>query len=153
MDVFYYWKNIDQDIKEGRIGWFQSGKEELNKLKARHPNYLWVFKTPPGRKGNLQLFARLAWTDGATTSGAKLRPAGESNIFYDPTNPKSVWYTESDADSAVTEITEWARPHLPQAFTSNFQGKNGQWAIERPQCLELEKIAAKFSSVPFPTGQ
>ena len=91
MDVFYYWKDIAEDVKADRIGWFRSDKDKLDALKARHPGYLWVFKTPRGCKGNLQLLARLMWSDSPVSEGAKLRPAGESNIFYDPSDRRSVW--------------------------------------------------------------
>lgn len=152
MDAFYYWKDIAQDVKADRIGWFRSAKDKLDALKARHPNYLWVFRTPHGCKGNVQLLARLVWSDAPVSAGAKLRPAGESNIFYDPGAAGSVWYLDSGTAFSVTETTEWTRQHLNVAIRSNFQGPNGQHPLDRPQNIELEKIAKKLQTVPFMQG-
>ena len=153
MDVFYYWKDVDKDVGADRIGWFQSKKGKLEALKDRHPNYLWVFKTPCGGLGSLQLLARLAWSDSPCTSGAKLRPIGESNIFYDPNHVKSIWYTDSDSEAAVSAVTAWTNEHLSSAVSSNFRGANGQHALERgPVCFDLEKIASRFQALPFLQG-
>jgi len=34
MDVFYYWKKFDQDMKEGRIGWLLSDRKKMGEMRA-----------------------------------------------------------------------------------------------------------------------
>ncbi len=65
MNVFYYWKNIAQDLKAGRIGYFKSSRTRFNELADGHPDFIWVFKTPTGLKGQVQLMGRLRWADKA----------------------------------------------------------------------------------------
>jgi len=60
MDVLYYWKDINADIKAGRMGWFRSTQERLAEFEASFPDFIWVFKTPKREKGKLQLLARVA---------------------------------------------------------------------------------------------
>jgi hypothetical protein len=55
MDIFYYWKDFENDLKDGRIGWLKSKRDKLNSFKSRSPDFIWAFKTPTGKKGQLQL--------------------------------------------------------------------------------------------------
>ncbi|MES2784614.1 MAG: hypothetical protein V4684_04065 [Pseudomonadota bacterium] len=50
MDVLYYWKDIDADIKAGRIGWFRSTQDNLSEFEASFPDFIWVIKTPKGKR-------------------------------------------------------------------------------------------------------
>jgi hypothetical protein len=34
MDILYYWKNIESDLKSGKIGHFRSDREKLEVFKA-----------------------------------------------------------------------------------------------------------------------
>lgn len=100
----------------------------------------------------MQLLARLVWSDTLISTGAKLRPAGESNIFYNPSDAGSVCYLDSGTVLSVTETTEWTRRNVNVAIRSNFQGPNGQHILERPKDIELKKIANKLQAVPFLQG-
>ena len=48
MDVLYYWKDYESDLREGRIGYFRSAKDKLDELRQRSPDDIWVVKTPRG---------------------------------------------------------------------------------------------------------
>ena len=150
MDVFYYWKDITGDLKAGRIGRFRSDKGRLEELHAGYPDYVWVFKTPPGRKGQLQLKARLRWSNSPAPS-FKPEP-GVGYIFYDPDQVSSVWFDSSDTDAAIDAITRWAGKHFPSAVQANFQGVNGQHPMRGEVLKELEAIAAELPSRPFRTA-
>ena len=42
MDVLYYWKDYESDIRQGRIGYFRSAKDKLDELQQRSPDEIWV---------------------------------------------------------------------------------------------------------------
>lgn len=150
MDVFYYWKDIAQDLKAGRIGRFRSHKDRLEELHAGYPDHVWVFKTPPGRKGQLQLKARLCWSN-SPPSSFKPEP-GVGYIYYDPDQASSVWFDDSDTDAAIEAATRWAGKHFPSAVQANFQGVNGQHPMRGPVLKELEALAASLPCRPFRTA-
>lgn len=147
MDVFYYWKDIREDREAGRIGLFQSSREKLDQLRAGYPSYIWIFKTPQGQKGRLQLLARLVWSDKPLVSFTPT--PGDSHIFYDADHPKSIWYDGSDEEAAVDAVTHWARLHFSVAVRANFQGANGQHEMRGPKLHELVGIAKSFTERAF----
>lgn len=150
MDVFYYWKDFAADMKAGRVGRFRSAKERLDELHDGCPSYIWAFKTPAGRKGELQLLARLAWSD---KSLVKFAPAaGESHIFYDPDHPDSVWFEGTGSDAVLGDSTRWVRNHIPAAPTSNFQGMNGQHAMRGLVLASLQAVSKPLGTRPFRSG-
>lgn len=147
MDVFYYWKDYAADIKTGRIGQFRSSKEKLSELQSGFPSYLWIFRTPRGRKGQLQLLARLLWSDKAIIP-LKSSP-DDSHIYYDPAHPESVWFYGSDSDAAIEVVSNWARCHFPSAVRSNFQGPNGQHAMRGSVITGLYELSDSFKTMQF----
>lgn len=147
MDVFYYWKNHTQDLKAGRLGYFRSSREKLAELSEGYPDFLWVFKTPVGAKGQVQLLARLRWSD--NPKRPFVREPGETYIYYDPDDESSVRFTDSGTEAAVEATTAWVRRHFPKSITANFQGETGQLALYAPVAKELAGLAATFNAVPF----
>ncbi|MEO7152479.1 MAG: hypothetical protein ABIX46_12335 [Burkholderiaceae bacterium] len=147
MDVFYYWKDMAEDRKHDRLGRFRSSKEKLNELKANCPDRIWIFRTPPGQKGRLQLLGRLTWSD---TPAVPFKPLpGESHILYKPDDPGSVWFEGSDDDALVDAVTLWVRTHFPTAVRANFQGANGQHEMRGAVLQGLESIAQRLAQRPF----
>jgi hypothetical protein len=147
MDVFYYWKNHEADLKAGRIGHFKSTVDKLKEFNDGFPDFLWVFKTPPGRKGEVQLLAKLKWSD-RTTLKHKGEP-GLVYIHYDPSDLQSVVFDESGTDSAISATSSWVARHFPKMSAANFQGTVGQEALRGAPLKELEGLAAAFSTQPF----
>jgi hypothetical protein len=147
MDVLYYWKDCESDLREGRIGYFRSAKDKLEELQQRSPDDIWVVKTPRGRKGQLQLLGRLVWADSPTTN-VKAAP-GDSLIHYRPDHPRSVWFDEEVALQHLDEVTGWLRARHPSSLRANFQGGNGQLAVEQAASLELRRLTAHWPSRPF----
>lgn len=147
MDVLYYWKDYESDLREGRIGYFRSAKDKLDELQRRSPDDIWVVKTPRGCKGQLQLLGRLVWSDSPTTKVTAA--SGESLIHYLPDNPRSVWFDEEVAQQHLDEVTAWMRAHHPSSLRANFQGGNGQLAVERSASLELRRLTAHWPSQPL----
>jgi hypothetical protein len=147
MDVFYYWKNHEADVKAGRIGHFKSTADKLTELADGFPDFLWVFKTPRGHKGEVQLLARLRWADKRMVA---LKPEpGHVYIHYDPVDPQSVAYCDSGAPSAVEATSRWVANHFPRMLAANFQGTAGQEAIRGAGLSELQKLASTFTTQPY----
>lgn len=147
MDVLYYWKDCESDLREGRVGYFRSAKDKLDELRQRSPDDIWVVKTPRGCKGQLQLLGRLVWSDSPTTKVTAA--SGESLIHYRPDDPRSVWFDERVAQKHLDEVTAWLRAHHPSSLRANFQGGNGQLAVERSASLELRRLTEHWPSQPF----
>ncbi|MGC8733097.1 MAG: hypothetical protein ACP5RC_12705, partial [Halothiobacillaceae bacterium] len=147
MNVLYYWKDYESDIRQGRIGYFRSAKDKLDELQQRSPDDIWVVKTPRGYKGQLQLLGRLVWADSPTTK--VIAAPGESLIHYRPDDPRSVWFDEEIALQHLEEVTSWLRACYPSSLRANFQGGNGQLAIEHSAALELRRLTSHWPSRPF----
>ncbi len=147
MDVFYYWKEYAADVKAGRIGCFKSSRTKLNELQEGAPDCIWVFKTPTGLKGQLQLLARLRWTDSAVMP--IVRKPDEYYMFYNPHDIQSIRFTDSGTTDAIDAVTDWVRRNLPVAIHANFQGENGQQAMRGSMVLELNRLAKMLSAEPF----
>lgn len=146
MDAFYYWRNFEQDMKAGLPGYFKSTSDKLQILADGQPEFIWVFKTPQGRKGQLQVLGRLHWRD-APTKGFR-KEAGYFYIHYDAAHPKSELFTDSGTDAALDITTTWASRHFQQMRTANFNGAHGQEALRGQPLKELETQARGFQRRP-----
>ena len=143
MDVFYYWKNFEADLTEGRIGWLKSNRGKLDAFKERSPDVIWAFKTPTGCKGQLQLIARLAWSDRPTIKMPDIE--SKSTVFYDPDHAETVRFIDTDTPEAIEIATEIMSNALPfSSFRSNFHGENGQHGIENNFVRQLTSFAGRY---------
>lgn len=147
MDVLYYWKDYESDLREGRIGYFRSAKDRLEELQQRSPDDIWVVRTPRGCKGQLQLLGRLVWTDSPHTKA--IAAPGDSLIYYRPDHPRSVWFDEEVALQHLEQVTAWLRVRHPNSLKANFQGGNGQLVVEHSASLELRRLTAQWPSQSF----
>ena len=152
MDILYYWKNIENDLKSGKIGHVRSDKEKLETFKAGYPDFIWVFKTPQGRIRDVELLAKLAWTDVATKG---FKPtAGEGAIHYDPNYPRSGRFAASSSGASIDKTSDWMRRHFPNAVRANFVGANGQHELRGDTLRELQQIAGAWPMEPLvPTAE
>jgi hypothetical protein len=147
MDVFYYWRDFDADVKAGRIGWLALSRKKVEELRDRHPDWIWAFRRPKDRKDALQLLARLRWTDAPT---AKLPiEKGTPAIYYDPA--QSVRYSDADDAAKIAEVTSLIRTRFPNAFLANFRGDAGVQPMEADLLAQLVPRLAAYAVEPFPT--
>lgn len=146
MDIFYYWKDYDLDLKAGRIGWLQARRKGLAELRDRHPDSIWAFRQPKNRKGQLQLLARLKWSD-APTSKLTIEK-GAPVIYYDPA--ASVRFSNADDAEKIAEVTSLIRERYPNAFAVNFRGDAGVHPMEADLLARFVPKLAAFSAEPFP---
>jgi hypothetical protein len=147
MDILYYWKNMESDLKSGRIGYFRSDKEKLQTFKAGYPDFIWIFKTPQGRNRDVELLARLAWTDTATKGFTPT--AGQSEIHYDPKYPRSGRFDSIASASGIDKTSNWMKRHFPAAVKANFVGSNGQQELRGEPLRELQEIAGIWKMEPL----
>ena len=147
MDVFYYWKKFDQDMKEGRIGWLLSERKKMGEMRADYPDYIWAFRTPPARKGELQLVARLKWSD--TPVVPIPRNDAQSEIYYDPAHKDSRLFIDVDTEVRIREVSSMMRREFPGAFSANFQGDNGLQPMRGDFLRKFRSLAETYPFRPF----
>ncbi|GJH14786.1 hypothetical protein IAG25_28800 [Caballeronia sp. EK] len=144
MDIFYYWQKFEQDLKNGQLGHFGSNSAKIAALKERLPKRLWVFKTPKGMKGSVQLLGSLLVSDEPKVAVNTEYP---HLIYYDPFSPESVLFADADAPGRVEDVTRVLQHRLLHAFKSNFQGDVGLQALESNVVRELEAMSADWGKV------
>ena len=151
MDILYYWKNIETDLKSGKVGHFRSDKEKLETFKAGYPDFIWIVRTPKGRIKDVELLAKLAWTDVATKGFVPT--AGQSAIHFDPKYPRSGRFGAVYSAASIDKTSNWTRRHFPAAVKANFIGSNGQQELRGEALRELKEMASTWQLEPLvPSG-
>ncbi|WP_321791852.1 hypothetical protein [Caballeronia sp. J97] len=144
MDIFYYWQKLEQNLKDGQVGYFGSNNTKILELKEQLPRRVWVFKTPKGMKGSVQLLGSLLVSDEPKVAVNTEYP---NLIYYDPFSSQSVMFTDSDAPERIDEVSRLLQYRLLHAFKSNFQGDAGLQALESNVVRELEAMTADWCKV------
>jgi hypothetical protein len=147
MDILYYWKDIEGDLRNGKIGYFRSDKSKLETFKAGYPDFIWIFKTPQGRTRDVELLAKLAWTDTATKGFTPT--AGQGAIHYDPKYPRSGRFGSSSSEASIDKTSNWMRRHFPAAVKANYVGPNGQQELRGEALRELQQLAVTWPIEPL----
>lgn len=147
MDIFYFWKDHAADIKGRRYGRVTAPAARLSELKEGYPDYVWAFKNPAGRKGQLELVARWVWSD--KPPGKFRADPGQSHIFYDADHPQSVWFDGGGSDSAIAGFSAWITRHHPEAVGLNFRGDSGQQALRGVVIAELVDLCRLLPTRQF----
>jgi hypothetical protein len=146
MDIFYFWKDYESHLKGGGLGWLHFPRNKLVEIKGRHPDWIWAFRQPPRRKGDVQLLARLRWVDAPSTKLALEKEA--SVIYYDPA--ESLLYTDAGDEQKITEVTAMMRSRFPNAFGVNFRGDARVQAMEADLLAQFRPKVASYATEPFP---
>ncbi len=146
MDIFYYWKDYESHLKSAGLGWLHFPRNKLAEIKGRHPDWIWAFRQPAQRKGDLQLLARLRWIDAPSTKLTVDKTA--SVIYYDPA--ESVLFTDSGDAAKITEVTSMMRSRFPNAFGVNFRGDARAQAMEADLLAQFRPRVATYATEPFP---
>ncbi|MFM0515950.1 MULTISPECIES: hypothetical protein [Caballeronia] len=144
MDIFYYWQKLEQDLKSSRVGYFAFNSPKIGELKQRLPKRLWVFKTPKGMKGSVQLLGALLVSDEPKVA---VNSEYSHLLYYDPFSPQSTMFTDSDTRERIEGVTRLLQHRLLHAFKSNFQGDAGLQALESNVVRELEAMTADWAKV------
>ncbi|SAL51261.1 hypothetical protein AWB71_02814 [Caballeronia peredens] len=144
MDIFFYWQKFEQDLKSSQLGYFGSNSAKIAELKERLPMRLWVFKTPKGMKGSVQLLGALLVSDEPKVA---VNSEYSHLLYYDPFSPQSTMFTDSDTRERIEGVTRLLQHRLLHAFKSNFQGDAGLQALESNVVRELEAMTADWAKV------
>jgi hypothetical protein len=141
LDIFYYWQKIEQDMRDGRVGYFGSNHAKLAELADRLPKRIWVFKTPKGMKGSIQLMGSLLVCEAPCVAVSTSCP---HVIYYDPFSPESVIFTDSGTPERIHEVSGQFQYRFHSAFSANFHGDAGLLAMESNVVRGVEAMVADW---------
>ncbi|CDY74670.1 hypothetical protein BGLT_03612 [Caballeronia glathei] len=141
MDIFYYWQKLEQNLKNGQVGYFGSNNSKIKQLAERLPMRIWVFKTPKGMKGSIQVVGSLLVSDEPRVAVATDYP---NVIYYDPFSPESVLFTNSDTPERIQDVSGYFQYRFHAAFSSNFNGDAGVQAMESNVVRGFEALVADW---------
>ena len=143
MDIFYYWQKLEQNLRSGQVGHFGSNNTKIVQLVERLPKRIWVFKTPKGMKGSIQLVGSLLVSNeprvAVLTDFANV-------IYYDPFAPESVMFTDSNTPERIQQVSEYFQYRFHSAFAANFNGDAGVQAMESNVVRGLEMLVADWGT-------
>ncbi|GJH17207.1 MULTISPECIES: hypothetical protein [Caballeronia] len=144
MDIFYYWQKLESNLKNRELGYFGSNNSKLTEVAERLPKRIWVFKTPRGMKGSIQLMGSLLVCEEPRVA---IKTDYPNVVYYDLFSPESVIYTDSNTPERIAEVSGYFQYRFHTAFSANFQGDSGLQALESNVVRGLESIVAGWDKV------
>ncbi|WP_244830472.1 MULTISPECIES: hypothetical protein [unclassified Caballeronia] len=144
MDIFYHAPSFEQNVKNGLVGSIGSSSAKLVTLSQRLPKRIWVFKTPRGLKGSIQLLASLLVCDEPSVAVQSDQP---HMVFYDVFSPESVIFTESGTPERIEEVSGYFQYRWHAAFSASFRGDVGLQAMEADVVRGLEALVSGWERV------
>ncbi|WP_087633980.1 hypothetical protein [Caballeronia telluris] len=144
MDIFFHSPSFEENVKNGQVGTLGSNSTKLVALSERLPKRIWVFKTPKGMKGSIQLLACLLISDEPSVAVQTDYP---HVIFYDVFSPGSVVFTDSDTPARIQEVSAFFQYRWHTAFSASFKGGAGLQAIEANIVRGLEALVEDCGKV------
>jgi hypothetical protein len=144
MDVFYHSQSFEQSVKGGHVGSITSSSSRLADLSARLPKRIWVFKTPKGMKGSIQLLSSLLVSDEPTVAVQTDQP---NSVFYDVFSAESVIYTDSATPQRIEQVSGLFQYAWHAAFSTSFRGDASLQAMEANVVRSLEALVADWEKV------
>jgi hypothetical protein len=118
------------------VGYFGCNNTKIVQLAERLPERIWVFKTPKGMKGAIQLVGSLLVSDEPRVA---INTEYPHVIYYDPFSPESVIYTNSGTQERISEVSGYFQYRFHSAFSANFNGDavcrlwNRTWSADSKQ--------------------
>jgi hypothetical protein len=144
IDIFYHSPNFEQNVKSGQVGLFGFKSNRIAELSQRLPKRMWVFKTPRGKKGSIQLLGSLNVSDKPTVA---VNPEHQHFIFLDVFSPESVIYTDSGQPERIDEVSGYFQYRWHAAFSSAFKGDAALQPLETNVLRGLEAMVAGWETV------
>ncbi|SAL80658.1 hypothetical protein [Caballeronia telluris] len=141
MDIFYHWQKLEHNLKNGEVGHLGSNNSKIVQLAERLPKRIWVFKTPKGMKGSIQLVGSLLVSDEARVAVAT---DYRNVICYDPFSSESVMFTDSGTPERIQEVSAYFQYRFHSAFSANFNGDAGLQAMESNVVRGLESMVVDW---------
>jgi hypothetical protein len=144
MDIFYHAQSFEQNVKVGSVGLIGSSSTRIVELSQRLPKRIWVFKTPKGMKGSIQLVASLLVSEAPSVAVETNQP---HVIFYDVFSPHSVVFTDSGTLERIQEVSGYFQYRWHAAFSTSFRGDAGLRAMEADVVRGLEAMVTGWAKV------
>ena len=134
---------LEENLRNGEVGYFGSNNSKFVQLVERLPKRIWVFKTPKGMKGSIQLVGSLLISDEQRVAVNTEYPYV---IYYDPFSPESVIYTDSNTPERIQEVSGFFQYRFHSAFSANFNGDAGVQAMESNVVRGLESLVTGWGT-------
>ncbi|WP_053572309.1 hypothetical protein [Caballeronia cordobensis] len=144
MDIFYHSQSFEQNVKNGVVGLIGSSSQKIVELTQRLPKRVWVFKTPKGMKGSIQLVASLLISEEPTVAVQTDQP---HVIYYDVFASDSVLFTDSGTLEHIEEVSGHFQYRWHTAFSASFRGDAGLQPMEADVVRGLQAIVADWEKV------
>ena len=144
MDIFYHSQSFEQNVKNGSVGLIGSSSRKIVELSERLPRRVWVFKTPKGMKGSIQLVASLLVNEAPSVAVQTDQP---HVIYYDVFSPQSVVYTNAGTPDRIQEVSRLFQYRWRTAFSASFRGDAGLQAMEADVVRGLQAMVADWEKV------
>jgi hypothetical protein len=144
MDIFYHSPGFEKSINSGGIGSICATGTKLVELASRLPKRIWVFATPKGQRGSIQLIASVLVTEAPTVAvqADQLNP-----VFYDVFSQESVFYTDSATSDRVEQISALFKYNWHAAFSVNFRGDAALQAMEANSVRAVQAMVADWEKI------
>ncbi|MDR5781286.1 hypothetical protein QCE63_17945 [Caballeronia sp. LZ065] len=144
MDIFFHSPSFEQNVRADQVGQFGFNSPKIVELAQRLPKRVWVFKTPRGMKGSIQLVASVLVTDEPTVA---VNNEHKHVLFYDVFSPGSVIYTDSATPERIEEVSAYFQYRWHAAFSSAFKGDAALQPLEANVLRGLEAMVAGWETV------
>jgi hypothetical protein len=144
MDIFYHAQSFEQSIRAGSFGLIGSSSPKIVELSQRLPKRIWVFETPKGMKGSIQLVASLLVSE---TPSVAVQTDQPHVIFYDVFSPDSVIFTDSGTLKRTQEVSGYFQYRWHAPFSTSFRGDAGLRAMEADVVRGLESMVTGWAKV------
>ncbi|SAK82182.1 hypothetical protein AWB78_03995 [Caballeronia calidae] len=144
MDIFYHSQSFEQNVKNGSVGLIGSSSTKIVELSQRLPKLVWVFKTPKGMKGSIQLVASLLISEEPSVAVQTDQP---HVIYYDAFSPQSVIYTKTGTPDRIDEVSRHFQYRWRTAFSTSFRGDAGLQAMEADVVRGLQAMVTEWETV------
>jgi hypothetical protein len=144
MDIFYHSQSFEQNIKAGSVGLVGSSSTKIVELSHRLPKRVWVFKTPRGMKGSIQLVASLLVSEEPSVAVQTDQPHA---IYYDVFSPQSVVFADAGTPDRIGEVSRHFQYRWNTVFRTSFRGDAALQAMEADVVRGLQAIVGGWETM------
>ncbi|MEZ2354944.1 hypothetical protein [Caballeronia sp. RCC_10] len=144
MDIFFHSSSFEQNVKKGQLGLLGFNSDKIVELSHRLPKRIWIFRTPRGMKGSIQLIASLLVSDEPTVAVVNEH---QHVLFYDVFSPESVMYADSSTPARIEEVSAYFQYRWHAAFSAAFKGDAALQPLETNVVQGLEALVADWERI------
>lgn len=139
-DILYSWSDLENNIMDGKIGYFHGKMAPLNKSKQRNPDFIWIVRL---KDDMLWLLGKLKVTDKKPANFPK--DHDPEFIFYDPIESK--FFKDVHRVKALTE--ERLNKACKKMRHGTMQGVSSVDELDPFIQNELDRIVSPLETISF----